>query len=120
MAKYELDSNIYGGLLRARGPWHKSLERIIKERNIMQLQLWYADGWRGPDLEFLERVPRLEGLYIWDQSGLDVSGVRFLTKLKRLYVMIWNKPSRPIPFDKLTMLESCEMEWNSALAAIVR
>jgi hypothetical protein len=119
MARYEMDSNQFGLILSLRGPWHTAIQDVLREHKIAQLQLWYSDGWRGVNLEFLERLPFLEGLYIWDQSGLDVSGVGALSNLKRLHMRIWNKPSKPVPFHRLVNLESCEMEWNPALGAVL-
>jgi hypothetical protein len=119
MAKPEIDSNEFGRVLKVRGRWDALLQKKLLEENIKQLELSYSNGWRGKDLNFLEQLPDLETLYIWDLSGLDVSGVQFLPGLKRLHVHIWKKPSQPLAFEKLASLESCEMDWNPALQSVL-
>lgn len=119
MAKPEIDSNRFGPVLKVRSRWGASLEKLLVVKNIKQLDLDYSNGWRGSDLNFLATLPYLEGLYIRDLSGLDVSGVQFASKLKRLHVHIWKKPSEAVTFERLGDLESCEIDWNPALQSVL-
>lgn len=96
------------------GEWSPNLQRRFQELKCSELELNYAKGWRGDNLEFLRGpiADSLTSLVLIDWNIDDVGPVMSLSNLRSLQLSTYSKTK--IDFSSLPYLEDLALEWNAA------
>jgi len=114
--KYEITEGEYGPRLSPMSPWSDKMERIIKQKGIVELELNRAKRWEGNDLSFLENIKELQSLEINDWKNVDLSPIHCLNKLRRLAIDTYCK--NEINYTCFPELKSASLEWRPKAKSI--
>lgn len=100
-----------------RGAWSSAALEVARSLRIKELELNYAKGWNGRELDFLEGLTDLlESFEILDWNIENVSAVNALVGLRQLAVSTYCKTE--IQFPKLPELEEVALEWRPRAASL--
>ena len=114
--KYKLMKGEYGLRLSLMSSWSDKIERVIKTKGVVELELNRAKGWNGNDLSFLENMRELQVLEIIDWKNMDLSPVHCLSGLRRLAVDTYC--NNEINFLCFPELKSASLEWRPKAKSI--
>jgi hypothetical protein len=93
------------------GAWSSAALDAATSREIRELELNHAKGWRGRDLSFLTALSKLlESFTIIDFTIDDVHQVNDLVHLRFLDVNTYCKTE--LRFSQFPRLEECALEWR--------
>jgi hypothetical protein len=106
----KLEDGEYGLRAVITSDWAPGLSRSLRAKNVLELELNYAKGWRGNDLWFLEELPHLRAFKIIDWEIPSVEPIHFLHDLRALDVMTYCKTA--VRFAEFPQLEDCGLEWR--------
>jgi Leucine-rich repeat (LRR) protein len=98
------------------GAWSQAIARCLHEREVVELELNDAKGWRGNDLSFLSSLPQLKSFKIIDLKISSVEPIHFLTVLRSLEVITYCKTE--IRFSVFPQLENCALEWRTKAGSL--
>ncbi len=108
---WRVEEGIFGPCLAPEGPWRPRWEALLQERGIKELWLNYAWGFLDPDIEFLRRLPFLEGLSILTYHIPDLSPIESLHGLRGLNDSSRGKRSK-IDLANFPLLEEFASDWR--------
>ncbi len=108
---YRIEHGEFGKRMVLTGPWGPSLLGAAGREEISELELNYAHGWKGDDLEFLKDFPHLAAFEVVDWNIRDVTPIHSLSNLRRLKVSTYCKTE--ISFASFSRLEDVSLEWRS-------
>jgi len=111
-----VEDGIYGRRALLNSGWATGMTEYFANNGIVELVLNQAKGWKGSDLSFLSRLPRLKLFEIFDFHIKDISPIHSLNDLKRLGVTTYC--STEIRFSAFPNLESCGLEWRPKAASL--
>jgi hypothetical protein len=115
--KYEITQGKYGLRMSLFAPWSVSIETTIKAKNIVELELNYAKGWKaGTPLSFLKTIPHLLGFQIIDHQIEDVLEVHSLRNLIGLDIN--TDCYTEIDFSCFPQLEEVAIEWREGASSL--
>lgn len=107
----------YGPRMSLFTSWSKEIERKIKRKGIVELELNYAKGWkRDKDLWFLKKVPNLLAVEIIDWNIQDVSAIHDLRSLRLLKVFTYCNTE--IDFTFFPEIEDVSLEWRPKVRSL--
>lgn len=106
----KLEDGEYGRRAVITSAWKPEMSRDLIAKDIVELELNYAKGWRGSDLWFLKELPQLRAFKIIDWEISSVQPIHILHELRALDVMTYCKT--PIQFSAFPQLENCGLEWR--------
>lgn len=94
------------------GEWSPDLQRRFGELKCSELELNYAKGWRGYNLDFLRGsiADSVTGLVLIDWNIEDIEPVMHLSNLRSLQLSTYSKTK--IDFSSFPNLEDLALEWN--------
>jgi hypothetical protein len=93
------------------GPWSDEIGDYMVERDVRELELNHAKGWRGRDLGFLGRLSaHLRSFTIIDFEIDDIAPIHLLDGLRELDVNTYCKTR--LDFAKFPLLEDCALQWR--------
>jgi hypothetical protein len=108
----EFEMGDYGIRAVIKSKWHENYISLLLEKNVTELELNYAKGWHGSDVDFLQFLPDLISLTILDFNSLlkSIKAIHYLNKLQVLNISTYCKT--PIDFNFSPNLFSCGFEWR--------
>lgn len=106
----KLEDGKYGRRAVITSSWTSETTRYVIARDAVELELNYAKGWRGRDLDFLEGLPQLRAFEIIDWEIPSVEPIHFLHELRSLHVSTLCKTA--VRFGEFPSLEDCGLEWR--------
>jgi hypothetical protein len=108
--KYEIFQGDFGPHMCLFSGWSDRIEKIIKKRGILELELNYAKGWpHGSDLSFLSKIKQLKLLELLDYDASDISVINELSELRSLKIN--NCCNSVIDCSNFPHLERISLEW---------
>lgn len=107
---FTISDGRWGPMLSITSAWDSSIRQQMVRHSIAELEINYAKGWQGDNVEFLRELPFLISLDITDFNLKDVSSVSELTRLRFLGVETYGRID--IQFARLIELEECALEWG--------
>lgn len=96
--------------------WSPSLVLEFDARDVAELELNHAKGWRGADMAFLSALPRLRAFKIIDPRIESVQPVHLLSELRSLEVITSCKT--PLDFNSFPHLVDCALEWRPKSSSV--
>lgn len=109
--KFDIVKGEYGPRMSLYAPWSSNIEKAMKKRGVVELELNRAKGWRGTDVSFLSRVSHLLAIVIIDWKDYDISAVHNLHELRFLEIMRYCDSE--IDFACFPKLEEVSLEWRA-------
>jgi hypothetical protein len=106
----KLEDGEYGRRAVITSSWTTETTRDVIAQNAAELELNYAKGWRGHDLDFLQELPQLQAFNIIDWQIPSVEPIHFLRELRSLHVSTLCKSA--VRFGEFPCLEDCGLEWR--------
>jgi len=91
-------------------PWSARIAEYLSSKEVVELELNVAKGWRGQDLSFLAALPGLLVFEIFSFGIQDISPIHTLHNLKKLGVTTYCLTE--LDFSAFPKLESCSLEWR--------
>ncbi len=113
---FDLEASMAGIRIVPRGPWNDQMSRALIANNVSEIELNYAKGWIGEDVEFLREFPALKGLMILDFNIKNIGAVNALSNLEFLEIRTYCKTS--IDFTRFPALKSCFLQWRRGSESI--
>jgi protein phosphatase 1 regulatory subunit 7 len=113
--KYTVEKRPYGPNLVLNGPWSDSLLPLF-ETEFSGLWVNHVRGFRGDNLEFLEKLPRLKSLTLIVQNIRDLSPLNSLHELR--YLNLDESKPLGLDFGCLPGLEYCGFNWHRDFRSI--
>lgn len=102
----------YGKRAVLTGPWVPGLETHLTRHGVAELELNMGKGWRGTDVDFIQLLPDLQALGIFDHFYVkSVAAIHHLHKLRSLAVETYCRT--PIDFSAFPLLEDCTLQWRA-------
>ena len=111
MEKFTIERGEWGDRVVVHGEWSADIAEQMKRRDIRELYLNHALGFRGKNLSFLSTLPNLEWLKVLDWNLEDDSAINTLHALRSLDVSTNCKTE--INFSRFPRLEICGLEWRT-------
>ena len=85
--KYEIIKGEFGLRMCLFSSWSDKIERTIKKKGILELNLNHAKGWpAGSDLSFLKNLTQLKYFELLDHKVSDISVINNLSNLRELNI----------------------------------
>ncbi len=106
----------YGVRAVVSSAWSDSVEILIKDRGVVEIELNHAKGWKGTDISFLHNFPELLTFDIIDLKIPSVAPVNSLNLLKELSVITYDDAG--IEFSNFSQLEDCSLQWRDAANSV--
>ncbi|NUP96566.1 MAG: hypothetical protein HUU28_10430 [Planctomycetaceae bacterium] len=114
---WTIEHGALGPRMVLRGAWSSAALEVARSLRIKELELNYAKGWNGRELDFLEGLTDLlESIEILDWSIEDVSAVHALVGLRQLAVSTYCKTE--FRFPQFPKLEEVALEWRPRAASL--
>lgn len=113
---FQVVSGKYGPRMSLFTSWSKEIERKIKRKGIVELELNPVKGWKRSDLSFLIELSDLLSFEIVDENTEDVTPIHALKKLRSLKVLTYCKTE--IDFSCFPHLEKVSLEWRDGAESI--
>lgn len=114
---WTIEHGSLGPRMVLRGAWSSAALEVARSLRIKELELNYAKGWNGRELDFLEGLTDLlESFEILDWNIEDVSAVNALVGLRQLTVSTYCKTE--IRFPQFPKLEEVALEWRPRAASL--
>jgi hypothetical protein len=113
---YTIEHGSFGRRAVVRSPVNQSMINELLNCDVHEIELNIAKGWRGDDLGFLCKFPKLMAFYILDLSIKNIEPIHCLGGLRRLEVTTYCKTD--INFSVFPRLEICSLEWRSGASSI--
>ena len=110
-SEYCVENGDFGPRLVLQGSWKDEILDYMLVNGIKELAVNYARGFSGVNLDFLRRLPFLEGLLLLVYNIPDISVVHQLHELRTLIDGCRNKT--PLDFTQFPRLEKCGMSWRN-------
>jgi len=115
--KYAISRGKYGRRMSLLGHWSDSIAAKIGAKNIVELELNYAKGWKaGTTLSFLRDIPHLLGFQIIDHLTRDVSDIHYLRSLRSLDINTYCDTE--IDFACFPHLTNVGIEWREGASSL--
>lgn len=113
---FSIESGVFGDRLVLKGVWHDELIDYMLSHKIVEINVNYARGFVGSNLDFLQSLPFLEGLDLLVYSIPDISVIHALHRLRSLRMACRDKT--PLDFAQFPVLEECSLDWRSKSLSI--
>lgn len=113
---FELEKTEGGFRLVLRSAWSEQVADVARRNAVAELELNYAKGWQGKDVEFLRTLPWLRSLKIIDWHLADTSPVLSLTELRTLSLGTYARSK--MNYALLSHLTEATLEWGPGAATI--
>lgn len=110
MMDFDVEQGYFGERLVLRGEWNDDLIGYMLSRDIRELNVNYAKGFIGDDIDFLQYLPFLEGLGLLVYNIPDISEICSLHQLRVLDIACRDKT--PLDFSQFPALEICGLDWR--------
>ena len=108
--KYEITQGDFGPHMCLFSGWSDDIERTIKKKGVLELELNYAKGWpKGSNLSFLDNLAQLQFLELLDYQVSDISVINNLTELRELNIS--SSCNNVIDCSNFPHLERIGLEW---------
>ncbi len=114
--KFILEKGKHGVKVVVTSSWSDEITQFILDRDIKELHLNYARGWKGKDLSFLKTMSHLRCFSIIDWNIDDISPINYLHSLQSLEVSTYCKTE--INFEQFPHLEDCFLSWRAKAKSI--
>jgi Leucine-rich repeat (LRR) protein len=111
-----IENGVYGLRAVVTSAWSEALASDLHEKNITEMELNYAKGWRGNNVSFLNEFPQLQSLKITDFKIPSVEPIHVLHQLRYLDIITYCKTE--IRFSEFPKLECCGLEWRSKATSL--
>jgi len=98
--------------------WNSNFVNIILNGGIVAIELNYAKGFKGENVDFLAEVPFIHGLKIIDYNLKNVKGIHHCKSLTFLEVSTYCKTE--INFTEFKRLSGCFLTWKAKATTISR
>lgn len=105
----EFEQGMWGVKAVIGTAWSDSMLHELRENDIRELELNSGKGWKGSNVDFLEKLPELRGLRILDLTLRSVQPIHRLHDLVELGLSTYAKT--PVNFHSFPNLEVCDFEW---------
>lgn len=112
----QLEEGDYGRRAVVSAAWSAEMTEYLLANNVIELELNTGKGWRGGDLLFLEKLPRLQSFEIFDFAISSVAPIHFLQELRTLHVSTYCQTE--IRFSTFPHLVECGLEWRPKAASL--
>jgi hypothetical protein len=110
MKGIQIEDGQFGRKAVITSTWSEAMFDYLVEQEIAELKLNDGKGWRGSDLSFLERLPRLQAFRIIDLTIASVEPVHYLHELRVLGLITYCQTE--IRFSAFPRLEECDLQWR--------
>ena len=108
--KYEITQGDFGPHICLYSGWSRDVEKVIKRKGVLELELNYAKGWpRGSDLSFLADLTQLKSFELLDYKVSDISVINKLSELSSLKINA--NCNNVIDFPNFPHLQRISIEW---------
>jgi hypothetical protein len=87
-----------------------SAGKFMLEHGYRKIQLNYTAGFSQESTEFLKDYEFVDGIVIMPPYNMDISGIHYLKKLKKIAVS--RDMKHPIRFEEFPLLEYCGVSWH--------
>lgn len=95
-------------ILRNPLSMHEAMQ--CTEQGIMEIEINYAKGWQGGNIDFLKYFPELRALHLFDVNVDAIEPIHSLNKL--LYLKVLHGDNKTIRFNCFPLLEQCAIKWR--------
>ncbi len=112
----QLENGKYGLRAVATSAWSDEITDLLLRRGVEELELNNAKGWRGDNVSFLAKLPRLEALTIIDLNIRSVAPIHFLSELRALEVITYCRTE--LRFSTFPRLEECALGWRPKASSL--
>jgi hypothetical protein len=110
IAGVSIESGAHGLRAALTSAWSDAIEGHLQEKDIAEIELNHAKGWRGDTLAFLSVFPRLRSLKVVDPKISSVDPIHVLRDLRALDVLTYCETE--LRFAAFPYLEECGLEWR--------
>ncbi|MCK5581621.1 MAG: hypothetical protein KAJ18_10165 [Candidatus Omnitrophica bacterium] len=108
--KYQITSGEFGSHMCLFGELSEPLNKVIKKKGILELELNYAKGWpQGSDLSLLKDIKQLRSFELIDYQASDISVINELIELRSLKIN--SSRNDVIDCSNFSNLEEISLEW---------
>ena len=108
---HEIERGVFGDRLVLKGPYTPTVLKLMRSRNLREININYARGFVGDNIEFLRDMPFVEGVSVLSFAIRDISPLESLSNLRAAYIGTRNEKTA-IDFNKLSNLERCFVYWR--------
>jgi len=115
---FSIEPGVFGERLVLEGTWHDEIVDYMLTHKIVELNVNYARGFVGRNLDFLQSLPFLEGLLLLVYNITDISAIHNLHSLRSLNIACRDKT--PLDFSNFPVLEDCGLDWRSKSSSIFK
>ena len=109
-SEYSIEEGDFGPRLVLQGDWKDEFLDYMLVNSIKEITVNYARGFNGTRLDFLQRLPFLEGLLLLVYHIPDISVVHHLHELRSFVNGCRDKT--PLDFTQFPNLERCGINWR--------
>lgn len=113
---YVIEPGQYGPKLVLTGDWDDRLLAEVRRHAVVELEVNYARGFCGRDLEFLAKTPHLLRLVLIAYNINDITPIHNLHNLRA--IDIGSREKTPIDFTQFPVLEDCGLEWRPKATSV--
>ncbi len=92
------------------GEFDEALAEVCARKKVAELELNWANGFKGDNLSFLQNLPFLTSFTICDYNIKDISGVHYLVNLRHLKISTYCKTA--LDFSVFKNLEDLSLFWR--------
>lgn len=112
-----IEEGTYGPRFVATGSWSDAMLEAMLSGDVRELELNYAKGWVGSDIEFLRDLPFLEAVEVANWRINDIRPVNDLHKLRYLGISTYCKTE--LNFSNWPDLEECSLDaWRPKASSL--
>jgi hypothetical protein len=112
------EQGTYGLRAVLTSSWSDAIGAEISEREIVEIEINYAKGWKGNEISFLAQFPKLKALKIIDFTIPSVEPIHVLQELLALDVATYCRT--PTHFSSFPKLKDCGLEWRSGSESLFK
>lgn len=112
----QLEKGKYGCRAVITSAWSMEMADYLLVNKVVELELNDGKGWRGRDLEFLDKLRQLESFKIIDLTISSVAPIHILRELRALEVTTYCQTE--IKFSTFPRLEECALEWRPKASSL--
>jgi len=107
---FSVEQGVYGERLVLHSEWKNEFVDYMLANNIGELNVNYARGFSGQNLNFLQQLPFLTGLLLIVYNIADISVIHNLHRLKALNMGC--RDITPLDFSAFPDLKDCGLDWR--------
>jgi hypothetical protein len=106
----EFEKSQFGTRAIIKSIWQDSFYKLLKDKDVKELELNEGKGWQGDNVDFLQFLPDLKSLIIIDLRIKSIKNIHYLHKLNKIEISTYC--NTPIDFNNFPNLIECGFEWR--------